>query len=138
MNLPYFLIIFTFFLIGCNSNNKELTKIKIEDENFWIEIADTSEKRQLGLMNRKKLKKNHGMLFVFESIGIYPFWMKNTLIPLRMIWIDDHKKVVDIQEALPCEKSPCKIYTPINKAKFVLEVNLNELPNLKTGMKINF
>jgi uncharacterized membrane protein (UPF0127 family) len=59
---------------------------------LFIEIADTPEERQLGLMNRIFIPELSGMLFVFQQPGQYNFWMKNTLIPLDMIWIDAQTK----------------------------------------------
>ena len=64
------------------------------------------------------------MLFVFEKEGIYPFWMKNTLIPLDIIWLDRDGKVVFIKEdAQPCTNHICPKINPNKKAKYVLEVN---------------
>jgi len=51
------------------------------------------------------------------------FWMKDTLIPLDIIFINKDLRIVDIIQAVPCKKDPCKVYTPKNKAKYVLEVN---------------
>jgi len=74
-------------------------------------------------MHRELLKEGNGMLFVFEVDGIYPFWMKNTLIPLDIIWINQSKKIVDIQQAVPCSEDPCDRYIPKETAIYVLEVN---------------
>lgn len=63
------------------------------------------------------------MLFVFDGLDIRPFWMKNTLIPLDMIWLDQNFSVIDIQTAEPCEKDPCKVYMPAWLAQYVLEIN---------------
>jgi uncharacterized membrane protein (UPF0127 family) len=63
------------------------------------------------------------MLFIFEEERIYPFWMKNTLIPLDMIWIDKNGKIIDIQIAEPCTQDPCRSYTPSGSGLYVLELN---------------
>lgn len=74
-------------------------------------------------MGRNELGENQGMLFIYDKESIYPFWMKDTLIPLDMIWLDKDMKVVEIQEnALPCRRDPCDIYMPVNKAQYILEV----------------
>ncbi len=68
---------------------------------FHCELADTTEERQEGLMNRESLDNDTGMLFVFESSHEVSFWMKNTLIPLDIIFINATGYVVNIQEADP-------------------------------------
>jgi len=74
-------------------------------------------------MYRESLPEKKGMLFVFPTSDIHDFWMKNTIIPLDMIWIDNQFKVVHIANAQPCTEDPCKIYAPRTLAKYVLEIN---------------
>jgi len=88
-----------------------------------VEVADTPFKRQLGLMHRESLPPDHGMLFVFGEEGLRPFWMKNTLIPLDIIWMDSDLEVVHIEHATPCRGDPCTTYAPQAHARYVLEVN---------------
>lgn len=101
----------------------------IEKNCFHIEIAQTAAERQKGLMDRNFLPSQSGMLFVFEEEKPYGFWMKNTLIPLDMIWLDSNKKVVDIAHgAQPCGEensaiNKCPSYTPSTPALYVLEIN---------------
>ncbi|NCN99093.1 hypothetical protein COU62_01815 [Candidatus Pacearchaeota archaeon CG10_big_fil_rev_8_21_14_0_10_35_219] len=90
---------------------------------FEIEKAITSEERAMGLMFREYLPENSGMLFIFPESGIYQFWMKNTLIPLDIIWLNENYKVVQIEHVEPCQSNPCPIYNPEKEAKYVLEVN---------------
>jgi len=91
---------------------------------FEVEIVDSLETRTQGLMFREQMDKDRGMWFVFEESKIYPFWMKNTLIPLDMIWVDEDLKVVAIIEsAVPCEANPCRHYNPETEALYVLEIN---------------
>lgn len=90
---------------------------------FDIEVVDTDEKRKKWLMFRDFLSTQSWMLFVFEKEAIYPFWMKNTNIPLDMIWLDKWWKIVDIQTAQPCIQDPCKSYTPSGSGLYVLEIN---------------
>ncbi len=59
---------------------------------FKVELAKTPEERSRGLMSIKSLASDKGMLFIFEKEGIFPFWMKNTLIPLDIIWINEEEK----------------------------------------------
>ena len=74
------------------------------DVQVQAEIVDTPETIERGLMFRKSLGPNEGMLFVFEQAGFYPFWMKNTLIPLDIIWLDADWRIVSIAASVP----PCR------------------------------
>lgn len=116
----------------------EITEEKsvcFEENCFFVEIADTPEKRTQGLMYQEKLDENKGMLFIFDKEGIYSFWMKNTLIPLDIIWLDENKEVVFMEKnAQPCQNE-CPAIKPDTKAKYVLEIN-SGLAN-KINLKIN-
>lgn len=101
----------------------ESERVCINGNCFIVEVVDTPQSREVGLMNRAQLDENKGMFFVFENEGNYPFWMKNTLIPLDMIWMDSSGKIVDIKEADPCTSDPCQVYYHMGSAKYVLEVN---------------
>src|SRR5215212_9431253 len=70
-----------------------------------VEIADTPEERQTGLMGRSALAENAGMLFVFEQEQILAFWMKDTLIPLSIAYIDAEGRIVDIQDMQPLDET---------------------------------
>jgi len=103
---------------------------------FQVELAVTEAQRERGLMYRNELDKNKGMLFIFDKEDIYSFWMKNTLIPLDMVWIDSNSNVVFIgQNIQPCKSLICPSIIPLSKAKYVLEINagLCEEIGLKVG-----
>ena len=120
-------------LMGCTEPGP---KVCFEEDCFKIEVVDTFETRQKGLMFRESLPTNEGMLFIFDYIGNYPFWMKNTLIPLDMIWMDWEGNIVYIEhEAQPCEEDPCPNYDPKKDAIYVLEVGggVTELYDIKVG-----
>jgi len=88
-----------------------------------VEIAAEDELRARGLMYRDHLRPGTGMLFFFREDGDYPFWMKNTIIPLDMIWIDANRKIASIaHEAQPCKVENCPNYPPNAIARYVLEV----------------
>lgn len=118
-----FLILLIFFLGACNFNKKEFDYVEIVGEKIKIETAKTSAEKQKGLMFRESLCDNCGMLFVFEEEERHSFWMKNTLIPLDIIFINAKLNVVDIKRAIPCEEYPCQLYTSKEKALYVLETN---------------
>ena len=105
-----------------------------------VELAQSEEEKARGLMFRESLEENKGMLFIYNSPGIYLFWMKNTLIPLDIIWISEDGKIVHIERALPCTTNECISYIPKEKAKYVLEVNYNftERNNILLGNKVTF
>lgn len=88
---------------------------------FQVEVADTPSKRSLGLQYRKELAADRGMIFLFPSEGQQSFWMKNTPIPLDMIFIDSGRKIVGIVEqttpfSLDSRSVPAR-------SQFVLEIN---------------
>lgn len=89
-----------------------------------VEIAADDATREQGLMYRDQMPQDHGMIFLFPQSGDYPFWMKNTLIALDMLWIDDAHRIVHIASNVPpCKADPCPSYPPNASAKYVLELN---------------
>lgn len=91
-----------------------------------IEIARTTEARSQGLMNRTSLPENAGMLFVFEEEARWRFWMKNTLIPLSIGFIDSKWRllqILDMKVAPDPANGPFEIYEPSDAYRYALEVN---------------
>ena len=98
-------------------------KICFQDYCFSLEIPDTPQKKMKGLMFRDSMPEDHGMLFIFDADGFYSFWMKNTLIPLDMVWLDSDLTVVHIETDVPvCPGDPCPSYRPGAPARYVLEL----------------
>lgn len=92
-----------------------------------IELAANDATREQGLMFRDRVPAGTGMLFLFPQSGDYPFWMKNTLVPLDMIWIDDQRRVVHVAANVPpCKADPCPSYPPNAPARYVLELGAGE------------
>lgn len=103
-----------------------------------IEIADDEYSTQTGLMYRTKLEKNHGMLFIFADMQMRSFYMKNTKIPLDIIYIDEDKTIVSFQKnAKPMDETSLPSEAP---AQYVLEINggLSDAWGLAVGDKISF
>lgn len=101
------------------------TTISIGNDVFDVWIAQTPQSRMLGLSHQTSLGEKQGMLFVFDAPGIYPFWMKDTKIPLDIIWISEDKKIVDIATlAAPTDATQAPlVYGPKTQARYVLEIN---------------
>jgi len=98
------------------------TEIKINNVTIFAWIADDEEKRALGLMHIKKLEENEGIIFIFEDEGIHQFWMKNTYLPLDILFIDKNLKIIDIQSMEPCNMNECILYSPPRSIKYAIEV----------------
>ena len=108
-----------------------------------VEIAATGTEREIGLMHRTSLAPNSGMLFVFPSDATQRFWMKDTLIPLDMVWIDSQKRVIHIEKnAAPCPviRRECPSYGPDAPARYVLELSSGAADRLgiKPGTNLTF
>jgi uncharacterized membrane protein (UPF0127 family) len=126
------IVLIAVFFINCKAklpkieskiakNSEHKTEIKIKDKKIQVEVADTDEKRALGLMFRQNLEENSGMLFIFEKKGIYPFWMKNTGIPLSIAFIDENDVIIDILEMVPNQE--VITYSPTEPFLVALEMN---------------
>jgi uncharacterized protein len=86
-------------------------------------VADTDDSRARGFMFQPAPGEHDGMLFVFARPDRYPFWMKNVRAALDIIWLDEAHRIVSIVEnAPPCPREPCPMYTPRASASFVVEV----------------
>ena len=88
-----------------------------------VEVADSAEERQVGLMGRESLRDDAGMIFLFGEETSGGFWMKNTLIPLSIAFADADGTIVSILDMEPCEADPCEIYDPGVPYRSALEVN---------------
>ena len=111
---------------GLSANAKSTKKlIAVGTVKVMAEIVDNEDDRRTGLMNRKSLDANGGMLFVFEETQELGFWMRNTLIPLSIGFFDENKTLVDIQDMEPA--SPIDLNPPVYRSKkpalYALEVN---------------
>ena len=134
-----------FLLINKNNESKKIFDIKntnyvkIGGEIIKVDLALTPTEQENGLSLRDSLKNDEGMLFIFDNLGKYPFWMKDMNFPIDIIWIGDDFHIVYIKKnALP-ESYP-EIFYPQKDSKYVLEVNyqFSEKKNLKEGDKVEF
>jgi hypothetical protein len=91
----------------------------LKGQEIQLEVAETSQQQQIGLMYRTSLPANRGMLFSFKPPRPVGFWMKNTLIPLDIIFLKDGKIQAIFNQVPPCKKDPCHVYgteSPIDMA----------------------
>lgn len=96
----------------------------IAGHRFSLELATTPAAQEHGLMERTSMPADHGMLFVFADAQPRTFWMKNTLIPLDILFFDAEDRLVAIQaDAQPCKADPCSLYPSNVPARYVLELN---------------
>jgi len=104
-----------------------------------VEIADTPARVTYGYMYRTEVRDDEGMIFVFPDADVHAFWMKNTLVPLDIIWLDDRFDVVYVQNATPpCKSDPCPSYGSLRKASYVLELKsgVARREGLKAGSRL--
>ncbi len=132
-----FIILFFIFIIYLYFPFKLKTKkITLNNQEFTVEIASTPNQLSKGLGGRSSLCDNCGMLFIFPSSQILQFWMKDTNIPLDMIFIDANKKITNIVTA---QVGDLSIKYSSSPALYCLELNANTATrlNLKPGDTLN-
>lgn len=98
----------------------EKVKIQIGKKIYRVELVETDDQKEAGLQNRESLPIDEGMLFVFDDMDTVSFWMKDTKIPLDIIFIDDDLEVTQVLKGEPMSEKPLE-----GQAAFVLELNQN-------------
>jgi len=120
------------------------TTLHIGKATLNTEVAATGPQRERGLMNRPKLADNDGMIFLMPDIGPATFWMKNTLIPLSIAFIDKDGVILEIHDMVPADPRLDDRDVPItrsdsNQVAYALETNLHwfALNGIKPGDKLD-
>jgi len=127
----FFSVVFSLFLYFNSNENK----VCFSENCFKVELALTQEELSKGLMFRESLDEDSGMLFIFPEENFHNFWMKNTLIPLDIIWINSDKKIIFIEHNVqPCLEEICETYSSGEKALYVLELNSGKVDEV--GLEI--
>ncbi len=131
------------FGIRSTASDRRLPTITVvipPETRIEAELAYNDADRSRGLMYREKLATDAGMLFLFRDLEIHGFWMKNTLIPLDILWLNEQKEVVYFVTAQPCKRNPCESIVPLQKARYVLEINagLAGKYGIRPGTKLEF
>jgi uncharacterized membrane protein (UPF0127 family) len=106
-----------------------------------VEVMVKDEDRAMGLMFRPALPADQGMLFVFERSDFHGIWMKNCKFPIDILWIDDQKAIVHLEESAPaCKADPCPVYQTLRRASYVLELNAGQARREKAvvGARVDF
>jgi len=99
------------------------------------ETASTPQERQAGLMNRQQLSQSHGMLLQYSEAAERSIWMKNTYIPLDIVFLTEHKQVLNVEQGEPLNEE--HIWSD-GDAQYILEVNQGEAQNLERGDTLHF
>jgi len=125
-------------LTGCNWKNMEnIQKVTLNNKKYTLEIAQTEAEKRKGLGGRETLESGSGMIFLYNQADYLQFWMKDTLVPLQIIFVNKCE-IVDIQE-MAVEKDPANpqtIYKSKAKADRAIELNTNSVPENIVGQKI--
>ena len=103
---------------------------------YKLEIACSRAQHQRGLMFRKSIARNGGMLFVYDRPGDYRFWMKNTLIPLTVIWLDAQAKIIGIKLLQPCRQVNCPVYGVDRPSQYIIELHPDRRKEFKPGQRL--
>jgi len=99
-------------------------RVLLAGHSFNVEIAVTDAARERGLMYRTHMAADHGMLFVYSDAQPRYFWMKNTLIPLDILFFNAQHQLINVSaDTPPCKADPCPSYSSAAPAKYVLELN---------------
>jgi len=140
MRLATCLVATSLLLAGCASASGPW--VELGGQRYSIEIADDDAERARGLMFRDEMAADHGMLFVHDSEGPQSYWMKNTRIPLDILYFDDNRRLVSQQRDVPpCSLGDqCPPYPSDAPARYVLELNAGQAAKLKleTGAELRF
>ena len=123
---------------ACRAQSRVTIQSQKGEVGFQVEVAATPEKRELGLMYRRDLPATHGMLFIFPAERVNSFWMKNTPLPLDMIFISRDRRIVGIvHETVPFSLDGRSVSVP---SQYVLEINggLSRRYGFKTGDVVRF
>jgi len=118
-------------VLVCSSCTAQEPYVVLKGQRFTVELAETSEEQALGLMFRDSMAEDRGMLFLFPAESRRSFWMKNTRIPLDILYFDSDLALVSVAaDARPCRSARCPSYPSEGAAQYVLELNAGKAAEL--------
>lgn len=117
-------------LAGTSACATGVTYVELKGHRFSVEIADDRDEQSLGLMFRRSLEPDHGMLFIFPDERPRSFWMKNTRIALDIMYFSSSLELVSYATAQPCRTEACPGYPSTGPAMYVLELNAGKASEL--------
>jgi len=129
------LVLITFVIL---SQKPQKAKVVLDNRDFYLVVSNSFAARQKGLANLKSLPHNEGMLFIFDNKEVQHFWMKDTYIPLQIIFIDGCE-IIEIKE-MAVETDPAnpqKSYRSSSPADKAIELNSGSVDKDVIGTKIN-
>ena len=130
--MRYFTLAMT--LLVCAACMAEGPYVELKGKRFTVEVAESQEKQALGLMFRESMPDDHGMVFIFPAEGMRSFWMKNTRIPLDIMYFDKELRMVSVSaDTPPCKVRRCPSYPSKGPAMYVLELNAGMAAKLGVG-----
>lgn len=116
---------------GLSACAKSGPSVELGGKTYLVELAETPEAQERGLMFRDSMAEDHGMLFIFPENAPRSFWMKNCKFPQDMLFFDDTMRLVSVQKRVPaCYSDPCPSYSSGAPAKYVLELNAGQADKL--------
>jgi hypothetical protein len=142
LNSRPILILFALFAL-CLSTTSQAGRfddgtVSVGGKAFDVAVANDHAERTRGLMFVQNMPEDAGMLFIFPNTQYRLFWMKNTLIPLDILYFDDNRQLINVERAVPCKSSSCPHYPSRGRARYVLELNLgiSQRYDFTPGMKL--
>lgn len=117
-------------LVACsgtgNQINRPASTVTFEgsDAVLYVDVAETAQEQRRGLMGVETLPADEGMAFVFDVPANSTFWMKDTLIPLSIAFVDENDRMIGLRDMQPCEADPCPTYGIEEPYVLAIEANL--------------
>ena len=136
--MNYLRVLLTLLLLlnlSCKDLSETRYPLYIGDRVFSVELADSPDEQQRGLMHRRSLAPDHGMLFIFPDSRIRSFWMRNTYIDLSIAYIDSNGIIIDILDMEALDETPVPSTQPV---QYGLEVNKGAFEGIYPGDRVDF